>query len=209
MAGRNSTGPLSSRAPKKADTQPADVDRAGRQVFYDEAREYYGSVTTEAIKAFQHEVGICIDCMLQDDAHGQTIVFVRENGDLVPKTISADTIDLNNLQQYEMILFDGGNSAGDTWKHTFFPKQLQDHFVVENRFIARNGWHAIWKLVLMAGRAIRLRLKVSESFTVTLWLMARMAAANCTSMQLMKVWSLIFGRHAMSRLITILVLIRF
>lgn len=101
-------------------------------MLYDETKKHYGSTTAEAVKAFQHEVGICIDCMLQDDACGQTMVFARENGKLVPKVVGPDAIDLNNLQQYEMILFDGGNSAGDMWKHTFFPKQLQDYFVDEN-----------------------------------------------------------------------------
>jgi hypothetical protein len=111
---------------------PISTGQDAKWVLYDEAREHCGSATTEAIKAFQHEVGICIDCMLQDDACGQTMVFVRENGKLVPKVVSPDAIDLENLQQYEMILFDGGNSAGDTWKHTFFPKQLQGCFVDEN-----------------------------------------------------------------------------
>ena len=111
---------------------PVSTGRDAKWVLFDEAREHYGTVNTEALEAFRHEVAICIDCMLQDDARGETLVFVREDGHLIPKVVSADAIDLENLQQYEMILFDGGNSAGDTWKHTFFLKQLQHHFVDEN-----------------------------------------------------------------------------
>lgn len=84
------------------------------------------------LTGFQHEVAICCDLMLQRDARGQTMAFVRKDGSLVPQVVSADSLDLKNLQQYEMLLFDGGNSAGDTWKHVFFPKQEQHCFVDEN-----------------------------------------------------------------------------
>lgn len=84
------------------------------------------------LTGFQHEVAICCDLMLQDDARGQTMAFVRKDGSLVPQVVSADSLDLENLGQYEMILFDGGNSAGDTWKHVFFPRQQKDCFVDEN-----------------------------------------------------------------------------
>lgn len=80
----------------------------------------------------RHAVAVVIDCMLQDDARGQTIVFTRENGVLMPSTVSADTIELDALGQYEAILFDGGNSAGDLWKHVFFPQQCREYFVDEN-----------------------------------------------------------------------------
>ena len=111
---------------------PVSTGQDARWVLRDEAAKHYGAVNTEALESFRHEVAICINCMLQDDARGGTMAFVREDGRLTPKVISADAIDLDNLQQYEMILFDGGNSAGDTWKHTFFPKQLKNHFVDEN-----------------------------------------------------------------------------
>lgn len=78
------------------------------------------------------EVAVCIDCMLQDDARGETIVFTRKDGHLIPQVVPAKSIDLDNLGQYEIILFDGGNSAGDTWKQTFFPNQMHGIFVDEN-----------------------------------------------------------------------------
>lgn len=147
-----------SHSEMKTMEMPVSTGQDARCVLFNEVRHHYGQTGTlsnscesecmtcvgcsggkkrveadaEALDAFRHEVAVCIDCMLQDDARGETMVFVREGASLIPKIISADAIDLDNLQQYEMILFDGGNSAGDTWKHTFFPKQLKDHFVDEN-----------------------------------------------------------------------------
>lgn len=82
--------------------------------------------------AFRDAVARCVDCMLQYDARGETMVFIRIDGYLKTSVVKADTIDLNNLVQYDMILFDGGNSAGDSWMHTFHPLQLASNFVNEN-----------------------------------------------------------------------------
>ena len=41
-------------------------------------------------------------------------------------------LSLDRLQEYEMIVFDGGNSAGDAWKHVFFPRQMREFFVSED-----------------------------------------------------------------------------
>lgn len=107
---------------------PASTGQDAKWVLRDEANKHYGGELDE----FRHEVALCIDCMLQDDAVGETIVFVREGSSLVPKTMSADAIELNHLTQYEMILFDSGNKFGDCWKHVFYPKLKQHHFVDEN-----------------------------------------------------------------------------
>jgi hypothetical protein len=88
--------------------------------------------TTAAHDSFRHEVACCVDLMGQDDARGEILVFIRVDHKLISKTIDASQLDLDNLQQYETILFDGGNSAGDTWKHVFFPLVLQHHLVDEN-----------------------------------------------------------------------------
>ena len=123
--------------------QAYDVDEAVRKLMaecgelFEDNRAAWSFLMEEThedneLDSFQEDVGCVIDCMLQDDARGQVIVFVREGSNLIPKVVSADMIDLKNLRQYEMILFDGGNSAGDTWKHVFFPKQHKDCFVDEN-----------------------------------------------------------------------------
>lgn len=70
--------------------------------------------------------------MIQDDARGEVIAFFRKDFKLIPEVIDPHHIDLDRIQQSEMILFDGGNTAGDEWKHIFFPKMLQHHFVDEN-----------------------------------------------------------------------------
>ncbi|MDZ5454928.1 uridylate kinase, partial [Labrys sp. ZIDIC5] len=33
---------------------------------------------------------------------------------------------------YEMVLFDGGNTHGDRWKHVFFPAQRLHYFIYED-----------------------------------------------------------------------------
>lgn len=41
---------------------------------------------------------------------------------------SADLVDAD-IDDYEMVVFDGGNTSGDTWKHVFFPRQREHYFV--------------------------------------------------------------------------------
>ena len=43
---------------------------------------------------------------------------------------SADLAD-TDIDDYEMVVFDGGNTSGDTWKHVFFPRQREHYFVYE------------------------------------------------------------------------------
>lgn len=110
---------------------PISTGQDAKWVLWDEANASYGG-KTESLDEFQRDVAVCCDCMLQDDAMGETLVFVRENGILQMKAVSADEIDFENLQQYEMIMFDGGNKYGDLWKHVFYPRQKQHFFVDEN-----------------------------------------------------------------------------
>jgi len=34
-----------------------------------------------------------------------------------------------DIDDYEIVVFDGGNTRGDTWKHVFFPRQREHCFV--------------------------------------------------------------------------------
>ena len=43
---------------------------------------------------------------------------------------SADLMD-TDVDDYEMVIFDGGNTSGDTWKHVFFPRQREHYFVYQ------------------------------------------------------------------------------
>ncbi|MGR4897446.1 uridylate kinase [Stenotrophomonas sp. LARHCG68] len=80
---------------------------------------------------FEHQFGACVNAMSQDDAIGQILVFERMRGTLHMRHIaSADLVD-TDVDDYEMVVFDGGNTSGDTWKHVFFPRQREHYFVYE------------------------------------------------------------------------------
>ncbi|UQQ12643.1 uridylate kinase [Xanthomonas arboricola] len=67
--------------------------------------------------------------MNQHDSIGQILVFARMSGTLHMRQIaSADLVDAD-IDDYEMVVFDGGYTSGDTWKHVFFPRQREHYFV--------------------------------------------------------------------------------
>lgn len=55
-------------------------------------------------------------------------VFVRDGDLLCRKTVSSDSIDLDYLQQYEMILFESTHSQ---WKHLFVPGRLHHELFMD------------------------------------------------------------------------------
>ena len=64
---------------------------------------------------FEHQLGACVNAMSQDDAIGQILVLERMSGTLHMRHIdSADLVD-TDIDDYEMVVFDGGNTSGDTW----------------------------------------------------------------------------------------------
>ncbi|VFR23747.1 hypothetical protein ANDA3_1204 [plant metagenome] len=81
---------------------------------------------------FDRQFGACINAMSQDDAVGQTLVFDRYHGGLRMRPIEALSLLDSDVQAYEMVLFDGGNTCGDRWKHVFFPRQRVHCFLCEN-----------------------------------------------------------------------------
>ena len=63
---------------------------------------------------FENQLGACVNAMSQDDAIGQILVFERMSGTLHMRHIdSADLVD-TDIDDYEMVVFDGGNTSGDT-----------------------------------------------------------------------------------------------
>lgn len=80
---------------------------------------------------FALHLDACINAISQDDATGTTIAFLRQNGQLYAIGIDALAISAIDLERYEMLLFDGGNSHGDSWKHLFFPKYGLHCFIDE------------------------------------------------------------------------------
>lgn len=81
---------------------------------------------------FDQQFGVCINAMSQDDALGQTLVFDRCHGRLRMREVEALSLADADASAYEMVLFDGGNTHGDRWKHVFFPAQRVHHFVYED-----------------------------------------------------------------------------
>jgi hypothetical protein len=89
--------------------------------------------------AFNQALERCINAMLQDDACGQSFMFERFKAELFVSGLRLDALIPEVAQRYEMILFDGGNSAGDRWKHVFFPQLLEHYFVDENPLSEASG----------------------------------------------------------------------
>lgn len=120
-------------AEKHSFSLPKALGDDARWVLFDEVHRCYGGgdFTPEQRTAFRDKVASSINSMLQDSALGETFVFKRIGVDLVPQAISPDAIDLDDLEQYEMLMFDGANLDGDSWKHIFLPKQLEDKFIGE------------------------------------------------------------------------------
>ena len=78
---------------------------------------------------FEQQLRACVNAMSQDDAVGQTLVYERDKGKLHMRHIA--TLDLleTDIDRYEMVMFDSGNTNGDRWKHVFFPRQHTHCFV--------------------------------------------------------------------------------
>ena len=70
---------------------------------------------------FDQQLHACIDAMMQHDTVGRTWVIVREKADLRIRHIATLDLLAAGLDRYEVVLFDGGNTHGERWKHVFFP----------------------------------------------------------------------------------------
>jgi hypothetical protein len=72
--------------------------------------------------------------MCQDGSVGNVYGIFRENHKLVMQILDPLNFDIRMeaLTKFEMLLFDGGSIYGDSWKHVFYPGQLQHFFVDEN-----------------------------------------------------------------------------
>ncbi|VFR27585.1 hypothetical protein BRI6_4648 [plant metagenome] len=80
---------------------------------------------------FEYQLGACINAMSQNDAIGQILVFERMSGTLhMRHIVPLDLMD-TDIERFEMVVFDGGNISGDSWKHVFFPRQSEHCFVYE------------------------------------------------------------------------------
>jgi len=80
---------------------------------------------------FENQLGACVNAMSQDDATGQILVFERMSGTLHMRHIASTDLAETDMDTYEMVVFDGGSTSGDAWKHVFFPRQREHYFVYE------------------------------------------------------------------------------
>ncbi|RTB44201.1 uridylate kinase [Pseudomonas aeruginosa] len=81
---------------------------------------------------YDQSLGACINAMMQDDSTGQTLVFKREQSSLNVEELHASYLLETGIDHYELVVFDGGNTHGDSWKHIFFPALRLHHFVYED-----------------------------------------------------------------------------
>ncbi len=83
---------------------------------------------------FSVKLGSAINSMLQNDATGCVLAFTRERGRLVPHEVDPESLSDDAIKQYEMIVFDGGDSHGSAWKHVFFPPTQQEIFCFDSPY---------------------------------------------------------------------------
>ena len=84
-------------------------------------------------ETFWNELNKCIGYMQQEDVAGEVIVLTRIDSSLASKRIdSMQLLNVSEVLKCEMIVFDGANGLGDSWKHVFFPQQQTCLFVDEN-----------------------------------------------------------------------------
>lgn len=81
---------------------------------------------------FENLFGACVSAMRQDDAIGQILLFKRMSGTLHMRPIASADLEGIDVDEYEMVVFDGGSTSGDNWKHVFFPRQREHYFVYDD-----------------------------------------------------------------------------
>lgn len=82
---------------------------------------------------FKLSLEMCCDYMQDENAVGGAYVFTRDETGLHMYQVSPEAIIPELLSQYDLVLFDAGNSFGDSWMHVFHPKQQAHSFVQEEK----------------------------------------------------------------------------
>lgn len=103
------------------------------------ARELVKQIASnDAVDSYTDALACSCDSMLRDDAMGQVTALVRVANEPEWIVIDVSVMQVADFDRYEMVVFDGGNSSGDSWKHTFFPPSRQHIFVDEVDYFARS-----------------------------------------------------------------------
>ncbi|SCB04764.1 Conserved hypothetical protein [Xanthomonas translucens pv. translucens DSM 18974] len=64
-----------------------------------------------------------------DDLWGDA--YIRNKGKLHIRHVATQDLVYTDIDRYEMVVFDGGNTSGKCWKHVFFPRQRTHCFVYD------------------------------------------------------------------------------
>jgi hypothetical protein len=92
----------------------------------------------------------CLSSFLQEDATGKSYVVERDNGlrmiglgmclleDIF--YLISNSKNISELDQYEVIVIDSGNSHGDSWIAMFYPRQCVMAFV--DQTVLREKFHS-------------------------------------------------------------------
>lgn len=84
---------------------------------------------------FLQEFARSCDKLRKEGAIGQAYVVFRGAHVLQMTGVAIPLLDINYLDVYEMVIFDGVNECGDAWKHVYFPQE-QRHYFVEQEAVA-------------------------------------------------------------------------
>lgn len=89
-------------------------------------------IEPESAPAFFQALARFIAEMRREDAKGQAYAMARTDTGLELAPISLTTLDSYMTGDLEMLVLDGSNSSGDSWKALFHPKQRLVHVLDEN-----------------------------------------------------------------------------
>lgn len=95
--------------------------------------------TDKEISKFDHQLQVAIEKMTQEDSQSGNVVILAydDQGQLNSNRPEYDcgeelVMVMEKFHEYQMIIFDGGNSASDRWFWTFYPQQLRSTFIDRN-----------------------------------------------------------------------------
>lgn len=124
------------------DTQLDSLDKLEADLFADKLpsiADFEDAVVEEEVielSGYEAEILICVNAMKEDEAIGEVFLFTRDSDNFLnPQKLDlhgGDDLDYENLNQYEMIVFDGGTIHGDAWKKVFIPNQKQSFTIYES-----------------------------------------------------------------------------
>ena len=95
---------------------------------------------------YDMRLGTTIDCMLQDDAVGRGYgIKLGEQPSIVVLNLRDPDLTMEKLNaEHDLLLFDGGNTFGDSWKALFHPKERAWAEIGEDPFLEEGAFFALY-----------------------------------------------------------------